>query len=102
MEEDSMQEDNAGVHADEDRTTRSHAGEGIEDARNFPGYALVLAGLACLALALTAAGYGFSGWALILGVACFVALAGGFAWVTLEHRRVKNNEGKNLTDQAGH
>ncbi|WP_378730975.1 hypothetical protein [Nocardia brasiliensis] len=84
------------------RTSRSHVGESIEDTRNWPGIILVGLGLVGLGLTLTAAGYGFEGWALIGGIATVVCLVVGFAWVILEHRRVKNQEGRGLSDPAGH
>lgn len=43
------------------RTNRAHAGEAIEDARNWPGYGLIALGLVLMALALVAAGGGFEG-----------------------------------------
>ncbi|MDO3646339.1 hypothetical protein [Nocardia mangyaensis] len=74
---------------DESRTIRPHAGESIEDTRNWPGLALVAVGLVLLALTLTAAGYGFAGWAVIAGALCAVCLLGGIGIVVAEHRRVK-------------
>ncbi|MFI6044522.1 hypothetical protein ACIA8C_23040 [Nocardia sp. NPDC051321] len=95
-------------HRDQDgfpdhaRTTRSHAGEGIEDGYNIPGIVLCALGIVALALCLTAAAYGFAGWALIAGISA-VALAGtGVVWILLEHRRIKAKEGLGLTDQRGH
>jgi hypothetical protein len=87
---------------DNSRTTRSHAGEGIEDGYNIPG--IILCGLAIVALGLclTAAGYGFQGWALVGGI-CAVTFAGvGAGWILFEHRRIKAKEGLRLTDQCGH
>lgn len=92
------------VHSfpDEPRTTRTHAGETIEDTRNWPGIIMVALGLVGLALTLTAAGYGFRGWAIIGGIATAVLLVGGVGIVLAEHRRVKIREGTTLTDQRGH
>ncbi|MGW5573964.1 hypothetical protein ACWEVD_22450 [Nocardia thailandica] len=87
---------------DEARTTRSHAGESIEDVRNWPGLILVGLGLILLALTLTAAGYGFAGWAVIAGVLCGVCLIAGVAIVLGEHWRVKAREGLDLSDPQGH
>ncbi|MFC6010905.1 hypothetical protein [Nocardia lasii] len=87
---------------DDARTTRSHAGESIRDGRNVPGLALVAVGLVLFALTLTAAGYGYAGWAVIAGVACVVSLVGGAALVVLEHRRVKAGENLGLTEPRGH
>ncbi|MFF2083504.1 hypothetical protein ACFVVM_06990 [Nocardia sp. NPDC058176] len=74
---------------DDARTTRPHAGESIEDARNWPGFALAAVGLVLLALTLTAAGYGFAGWAVVAGILCAVCLLGGIGIVVAEHRRVR-------------
>jgi hypothetical protein len=87
---------------DNARTFRSHAGEGIEDTRNWPGIILMALGLAALALTLVAAGDGFEGWSVIgalVTVVCFVA---GTAVLLLEHRRIKNLEGKPLRSSDGH
>ncbi|MFF3226911.1 hypothetical protein ACFYV7_29235 [Nocardia suismassiliense] len=87
---------------DQARTTRSHAGEGIEDGYNIPGIVLCALGIVALALCLTAAGYGFGGWALIGGIAAATLAGTGVAWLLLEHRRIKAKEGLGLTDQRGH
>ncbi len=87
---------------DDERTMRAHAGEAIADARNWPGYFVIALGLGALGLALVAAGYGFSGWAMILFPATVVLWAAGLALVLLERKRVKNAEGKDLMDQTGH
>ncbi|MFF0545936.1 hypothetical protein ACWEVD_13280 [Nocardia thailandica] len=87
---------------DDTRTTRSHAGESIEDIRNWPGLFLVGVGLVLLALTLTAAGYGFEGWAVIAGVLCGVCLLSGILIVLGEHSRVKAREGLHLWDAQGH
>ncbi|MGB3770936.1 MAG: hypothetical protein WBA00_07325 [Rhodococcus sp. (in: high G+C Gram-positive bacteria)] len=87
---------------DDERTTRAHAGEAITDARNWPGYFLVALGLGTLGLALTAAGGGFAGWAMILFPATIVLWAAGIGLVLFQRKRVKNSEGRELTDPAGH
>nr|WP_181697198.1 hypothetical protein [Nocardia sp. GTS18] len=74
---------------DDSRTIRPHAGESIEDTRNWPGLILIGVGLALLGITLTAAGYGFGGWAIIGGVACAACLLAGTTLVVAEHRRVK-------------
>jgi len=87
---------------DHSRTTRSHAGEGIEDTNNLPGIILWAVGIVALGLTLTAAAYGFAGWAIVGGVVCAIGVIGGSVWLLLEHRRIKAKEGLSLTDQAGH
>jgi len=83
-------------------TTREHPGEAIEDARNWPGYALIGVAIVTLGLTLVAAGYGFAGWAWIAGIVCVGALLVGTALVLAEHRRVKRLDNASLTDQVGH
>lgn len=87
---------------DESRTVRSHAGEALTDSRNWPGYVCIGAAFAALALTLTAAAYGFEGWAWIAGPACVLLFAAGLTIVLLERRRVKAMEGRALTDPGGH
>lgn len=87
---------------DDARTSRNHAGEGLEDGYNVPGIVLCALGIVAMALALTAAGYGFAGWAVVAGVVAAVCGITGVAWLLLEHRRVKAKEGLALSDQQGH
>ncbi|TLG09829.1 hypothetical protein FEK35_14465 [Nocardia cyriacigeorgica] len=87
---------------DDTRTTRAHAGEAMEDVRNWPGIVMCALGLVAVALTLTAAGYGYEGWAIVGGIAAAVLLIGGVAVIALEHRRVKAMRGHKLTDQQGH
>ncbi|MGW0246657.1 hypothetical protein ACWDYH_08465 [Nocardia goodfellowii] len=91
-----------GKFPDHSRTTRSHAGEGIEDGYNIPGIVLCAMGIVGLALTLTAAGYGFNGWAIVGAIATVALIGSGIGWILLEHRRVKAKEGLALTDQRGH
>ncbi|MEU8898721.1 hypothetical protein [Nocardia sp. NPDC048505] len=92
----------SGEFPDQSRTTRNHAGEGIEDGYNIPGIILCAIGIAALALTLTAAGYGFAGWAVVGAIATGALIVSGVGWILLEHRRVKAREGLALTDQQGH
>ncbi|MEV0251561.1 hypothetical protein AB0H76_33585 [Nocardia sp. NPDC050712] len=86
---------------DHERTTRSHAGETLEDARNWPGIILVMLGIVGLALTVTAAGYGFAGWAIIGGIATVLCLGIGAFVVYAEHRRVRKHETLS-SDDGGH
>ena len=101
MADENTGESDAGAR-DDDRTTRGHAGEAIVDTRNWPGYICIGIALVSLGLTLTAAGYGFTGWVWIGAGAALVLLVAGIALVLLERRRVKAEEGKSLTDPAGH
>ncbi|MGK8522464.1 hypothetical protein ACRS6B_13305 [Nocardia asteroides] len=87
---------------DDTRTNRTHAGESIEDTRNWPGMILVGIGIVTIALTLTAAGYGFEGWAVIAGVVSGVCIVAGILLIVAEHRRIKAREGRRLRDAAGH
>lgn len=87
---------------DKGNTYRAHAGEGIQDTRNWPGIILMGLGLAFLGITLTVAGYGFEGWAWISAAICVACFAVGLATLLLEHRRLKRLEGRGLTEQAGH
>lgn len=91
-----------GEFPDHARTTRSHAGESLEDGYNLPGIILCALGVIALGLCLTATGYGFAGWATIAGVAAVLLAGAGVVWLLLEHRRVKSREGLDLTDPRGH
>nr|WP_225726766.1 MULTISPECIES: hypothetical protein [unclassified Nocardia] len=73
----------------------------IEDGRNWPGIILIFVGVVAAALTLTAAGYGFAGWAVIAAIVTVVCLIGGTAIVLAEHRRVKAKSG-DLPDPGGH
>ncbi|MFE3542640.1 hypothetical protein ACFXK0_06690 [Nocardia sp. NPDC059177] len=90
------------IFPDTERTTRSHAGESIQDSLNWPGLLFVGFGIVLLAATLTAAGYGFAGWAVIAGVLCGVCMLVGIGIVLAEHRRIKVHEGLHLTDPCGH
>lgn len=79
---------------DDTRTTRPHVGESVEDVRNWPGLILTAIGIITVALTLTAAGYGFMGWAVIGAVVGVLCLGGGIALVVAEHRRIQHREGR--------
>ncbi|WP_280266415.1 hypothetical protein [Nocardia wallacei] len=87
---------------DETRTSRKHAGEGLEDGYNIPGIVLCALGIVATALALTAAGYGFAGWAVVAAVVAVACALTGGVWLLLEHRRIKSDEGLTLRDPMGH
>ncbi|MEU7767482.1 hypothetical protein AB0B25_20415 [Nocardia sp. NPDC049190] len=84
------------------RSDRQHAGESIQDTRNWPGILLFAVSIVTVGLTLTAAGYGFEGWAIIAGVVATVCLCFGVFLIAAEHRRVKTYEGRALSDPGGH
>ena len=100
MAEDNVRDDD--YTADSANTVREHAGEALEDVRNWPGYLCIGAALAALGLTLTAAGYGFGGWVLIGSVSAVVLFAAGLTIVLLERKRVNAREGRGLTDPGAH
>ncbi|MFI6869450.1 hypothetical protein [Nocardia sp. NPDC050406] len=83
-----------------DRRIRHHAGEGIEDGYNVPG--IVMCGLAVVALALTltAAGYGYEGWAIIGAIGCAVLFLSGATWLWAEYRRERRHRPEEI--RQGH
>lgn len=87
---------------DDQRTTRPHAGESIEDTRNWPGLILIGLGLILVGVTLTAVGYGYAGWAAITVTLCALCLIGGIVIMALEHRRLKAKEGPHLADPQEH
>lgn len=84
------------------RSPRKHAGEGIEDAYNIPGIVLCGLGAVALALALTAAGYGFAGWAIVAGIVCAACLIGGITWIALESKRTSARDQWEPPQRQGH
>lgn len=83
-------------------TSREHPGEAIDDTKNWPGYGLIMLGIATLGMTLVAAGYGFEGWALIAGVVCAACFVVGAGIVVAEHAHVKHVEHRHLSDPLGH
>lgn len=84
------------------RSPRKHADEGIEDNRNLPGLALLVLAIVAMGLTLTAAGYGFEGWAWIAGIACIGLFAAGGAWLALEWRRQRAQAAPVSEQRQGH
>ncbi|WP_067860836.1 hypothetical protein [Nocardia shimofusensis] len=92
-----------GNFPDHTRTSRSHAGEIFEDTRNWPGMFLVGLGIVTVGLTMTAAGYGFEGWALIGGIAAGLFLLVGIGLIVLEHRRMRRISAEQTGyDDRGH
>lgn len=92
-----------GNFPDHTRTTRSHAGEVIEDTWNWPGMFLVGIGIVTVGLTMTAAGYGFVGWTVIGAIAAGVFLLLGAGLINLEHRRMRRISAEQTGyDDRGH
>ncbi|WP_051027013.1 hypothetical protein [Nocardia higoensis] len=92
-----------GNFPDHTRTSRSHAGESIEDPMNWPGMFLVGLGIVTVGLTMTAAGYGFEGWALIGGIGIALFLVLGIGLITAEHRRMRRISAEQTGyDDRGH
>lgn len=70
------------------RTTLPHTGEHFIDVYSWPGYLFIVLGTLSLIGCVTAAAYRQSEWIPTAGIAGAFAVAGGTAWLVLEHRRV--------------
>ncbi|MEV6280052.1 hypothetical protein [Nocardia sp. NPDC051832] len=65
----------------------AQAGDLLGDNHNVPGVVLCALGIVSVACALTAAGYGYEGWAMMCGILAVALWLAGLAILTLEHRR---------------
>ncbi|WP_316574982.1 MULTISPECIES: hypothetical protein [Nocardia] len=72
-----------------DAVYHSKPGESLADPYNIPGILLFLAGVVGLASTLTAAGYGFAGWAWLGAVATALCFTAAVAVFVLEHERLR-------------
>jgi hypothetical protein len=70
------------------RTTQPHAGQSIIDMYCWPGLLSIALGVMSLVACLAAAAYKHTEFVLTTGVVGFMAIAGGVAWLVLEHHRV--------------
>lgn len=70
------------------RTTHNHAGEQFIDGYNWPGLLSIALGVFSLIACVAAVAYQRHDWILTTGVVGVLAIAGGIAWLVLEHRRV--------------
>ncbi|MGV9414504.1 hypothetical protein ACWDOP_31765 [Nocardia sp. NPDC003693] len=64
-----------------------HPGDAIEDHGEFPALFLCALGVVAVGLTLTAAGYGFRGWATIGAIAAAVLLTTGLLLIRYEYFR---------------
>ncbi|QBS45348.1 hypothetical protein [Nocardia sp. CS682] len=67
----------------------SKPGESLADTYNIPGIVLFLAGIVGLACTLTAAGYGFAGWAALGAGATALSFLVSVTLFLLEHERLR-------------
>lgn len=74
------------------RTTCPHAGEFFIDRMCWPGLLSIALGVISLVGGVAAAAYGHQEWVLTLAVVGVLAIAGGLAWLVLEHRRIMKIE----------
>ncbi len=77
---------------DHARTTRPHAGESMTDTRNMP--ALIVIGLALVSFVGGLAGFatGHQDTGLVFMSIAATGFVIGLAWLSIEHRRVRNIE----------
>jgi hypothetical protein len=76
------------------RTTHPHAGESFIDAYCWPGLLSIALGMIALVGCVAAAAYGRHEWILTTATVGVLAIAGGVAWLVLEHRRVLRVESR--------
>src|SRR5699024_10812654 len=81
------------------RTTEHHAGEFFIDLYCWPGLISITLGAISLAGCLAAAAYNHHEWVLTTAVVGALAIAGGVAWLILEHHRVLRIESRWLAHQ---
>lgn len=70
------------------RTTLPHTGEHFIDVYSWPGYCSILLGMMSLVACVAAAAYRRTQWIPTAGIVAVLAIAGGAAWLVIEHRRV--------------
>jgi hypothetical protein len=76
------------------RTTQHHAGEFFIDLYCWPGLISIVLGAISLVGSLAAAAYNRHEWILTTAVVGALAIAGGVAWLVLEHHRVLRIESR--------
>jgi hypothetical protein len=70
------------------RTTHQHAGESFIDIYAWPGLLSIVLGVLSLVGSIASAAYQHHEWVLTTGVVGAFAIAGGVAWLVVEHHRV--------------
>lgn len=74
--------------SDHFRTTQPHAGELFIDVYSWPGVASIVLGVMSLFAGVASAAFRHSEWLLTTGIVGAMAIAGGTAWLIVEHHRV--------------
>ncbi len=70
------------------RTTHQHAGESLIDVYCWPGLLSIALGALSLIGCIASAAYKHYEWVLTTGLVGALAIAGGIAWLLIEHHRV--------------
>jgi hypothetical protein len=70
------------------RTTQPHVGESFIDIYCWPGLLSIALGVMSLVACVASAAYRHSEWFLTTGIVGAMAIAGGIAWLIVEHHRV--------------
>src|ERR1700739_3451536 len=70
------------------RTTQPHAGASFIDIYCWPGVVSIVGGVMSLVGGVTSVAYRHSEWLLTAGIVGAMAIAGGIAWLVVEHHRV--------------
>ena len=70
------------------RTTHPHAGESFIDIYCWPGLLSIALGSMSLVASVASAAYQHHEWVLTMGIFGALAIAGGIAWLVVEHHRV--------------
>lgn len=83
------------------RTSCPHTGEYFIDRFCWPGVSSIVLGVMSLVAAVTAAAYRHYEWLLTCGVVAVPAIAGGLAWLAVEHHRVMRIERDWLAAHSG-
>jgi uncharacterized membrane protein YcjF (UPF0283 family) len=82
------------------RTTHPHAGEQFIDAYCWPGLLSIALGVLSLVTCVAAAAYRQHEWVATAGIVGALAIAGGVAWLIVEHRRVLRLESLWLAEHS--
>lgn len=79
-------------------TTLPHTGESFINGYSWPGLLSIVLGVISIVGCVAAAAYRHTDWMLTTGIVGVMAIAGGIAWLILEHRRVLDFERRWLAE----